>query len=224
MSENYKRHISAHPACCQSIDEKLLKALTGTDNLGQWFIAAAKEAKLDGNVYLLAHADDGVIWGRIKEGKLVTSYESLHQAKGKYEWDAPRIEAAKKTLPASQLATLQQARLFCKTGELLIWKDGDGKWQGRVIRDVQEGETPDWEEAFDEPQLLWGTHGTKLENDFTLLEDGAQGLRHAVPMKLTLKTGEGEFGRTTPPKLMVRHYLNKEGFARVVAGRLVGLQ
>lgn len=226
MSENYKRHIFEHPACCVSIISEKFKGPTETDNLAQWFVEAANEAKLNlaKNVYLLAHADDGVIWGKVVDGRLITSYDALYASQTKVDVDNKRIETAKDTLPSLRLVTLQQARLFCETGELLIWKDGDGIWQDRVIRDVQKGETPDWEEAFDEPQLLWGTHGTQLENDFTLLEEGAQGLRHAVPVKLALQTGESKFGETTPPKLVVRHYLNKEGFTRVVASRLVGLQ
>jgi CRISPR-associated protein (TIGR03984 family) len=102
---------------------------------------------------------------------------------------------------------------------LLVWRDGEGNLQARLIRDKQSNEQSDWDDSLDEPYLIWGTHGIELPNEFTLLRDGSQGLRHAVPCKLVL----GEDGTTTPPRLVVRHYLAKEDFARIVVSRLIGL-
>jgi CRISPR-associated protein (TIGR03984 family) len=145
------------------------------------------------------------------DGRLMTSHEA---GRGNAEAEA--------ACPALRAATLQQARLFAPHAEMLLWRDGDNAWHARLIRDLPSDESTAaaaWHDAFDEPQLLWGTHGRHLPGGFTLLADGAQGLRHAVPMALPLGLG----GAATPPRLVVRHYLNTDGFARVVASRLVGL-
>lgn len=171
--------------------------------------------------YLLAHADDGVIWGRTENNNLLTSDQAI---KDKYATLSPHdaaraeIEAALRTCAPLRRETLQQARLFCEKAELLLWRDGDNRFHARLIRDAQNSEEGEWDDCFDEHQMLWGTHGLHLDSDFTLLRDGAQGLRHAVPLASTLDT-EGE---TTPPRLIVRHYINKQGFARVEASRLIG--
>lgn len=211
---SYKRNItSEHPA------QSVLVTDFDPGNLINWLESQAKTHNL---TYLLAHADDGVIWGLVDEnGRLLTSYETLHKSQAQEKWDGPRIAAAKQNLPQLRIEMLWQARLFAEQAELFIWKDGDGAWQGRLIKDVTDGETAAWRESFDEPQMLWGTHGTQLKYDFTLLEDGAQGLRHAVPVPLKLSNDPTRFGETTPPRLVVRHYLNKDGFAQVVASRLV---
>lgn len=213
----YKRNITAkHPARSVSVTD------FDPDNLVGWLEKNAKTHQL---TYLLAHAEDGVIWGRVDgNGRLLTSYDALHKASAQETWDGPRIAAAKQSLPRLRIEALQQARLFSQEAELYIWKDGDEKWHGRLVANVKEAETADWSESFDEPQLLWGTHGTTLADNFTLLEDGAQGLRHAVPMPLKLDTGSQKFGEATPPRLLVRHYLNKDGFAHIAASRLVALE
>ncbi|GAB4156124.1 MAG: CRISPR-associated protein Csx19 [Candidatus Promineifilaceae bacterium] len=218
---HYQRIIEKkHPASSQSLAKADLVDLK--DDLIGWLTKQAKQHKLGDPCYLLVHADDGVIWGRIdKNEQLRTSYDALRDTEAQKKWDQQRIAAAKKSLPPLRIETLQQARLFTEQAELFIWKDGDGAWQGRLIKDVIDGETAAWLESFDEPQMLWGTHGTQLKYDFTLLEDGAQGLRHAVPVPLKLSNGCTRFGETTPPRLVVRHYLNKDGFAQVVVSRLV---
>jgi CRISPR-associated protein (TIGR03984 family) len=195
-----KREIRPHPAVVEPI---------ATDNITdvkQWL---QTQAATYGLVWLLAHADDGVIWGRVTNGQVITSHDA-----------AQNDNEAKKVCPPLRLETLQQARLFAVHGELLLWRDGDNAWHARLIRDAQNGESTEWNEAFDEPQLLWGTHGRHLSSDFTLLEDGAQGLRHAVPRKLPLDASR----ETIPPRLIVRHYTNKDGFTRIVASRLVDLK
>jgi CRISPR-associated protein (TIGR03984 family) len=166
----------------------------------EWLQAQANQYRLK---WLLAHADDGVIWGELRDGRLVTS-----------------DSVASVVSPPLRAETLQQARLFSEDAELLLWRDGDNRWHARFIRQPLDGETPTFTEAIDEPQMLWGTHG-EHRNGFTLLRDGAQGLCHAVPMELPL----GENQKANPPRLWVRHYLQEDdnGFARIVASRLVKL-
>ena len=161
--------------------------------------------------WLLAHADDGVIWGKVEQGALTTSHEAA-QGDGEAEnvWPPLRVE------------TLQQARLFSKHAELLLWRDGDNVWHARLFRQPAEGEMPAFTEAIDEPQMVWGTHPRPLgDGGFTLMSDGAQGLRHAVPLAVTGAYNE----QNRPLRLWVRHYIGEDetGFARIVASRLVDL-
>ena len=150
---------------------------------------------------LLAHQDDGVIWGKAHaDGDWVTS------------------DAVLNTSPALKGDCLWSARLFNAQREILLWRDGDGNWHAREISDgASEGE-PDFTEWYDEPQLLWGDHGKhEVVNGvtFAVLEEGAQGLRHAPPKAIA------ERG-----KLSTRNYIgyDEDGCAFVKASRLVVLE
>lgn len=213
MNTGWKREITeAHPAIVEPIDILTddLKDVQG------WLQKQAIDHKL---VYLLAHSDDGVNWGRVQAGKLITSHEALQACDVINRDDRARaeIEAAHAACPPLRAVTLQQARLFAEAAELLLWRDGDNEFHARLIRDEADADKAAWIESFDEPQLLWGTHSIQLDGDFTLLSDGVQGLRHAVPESLKL-AGE----RLT--RLIVRHYLAREDFARIAVSRLVKLE
>ncbi len=154
--------------------------------------------------YLLAHTDDGVIWGRLDGEELITSHD-----------------VAPKHSPPLQEEILQTARLFGLDGELLVWRDEAGLWVGRLIIEGTSAATPEWTSAFEERQILWGTDTELRQRGFTLMSDGSQGLFHVVPLTLT-----GHFDeRTRPLQLVVRHYLKADvdGFVRVIASRLVSL-
>jgi CRISPR-associated protein (TIGR03984 family) len=192
-----QREIKAVRAILEEIDVQSLS------QVHDWL---AQQAKQHGLCWLLAHAYDGVIWGRLDDDRLVTSHDA---AQGN-----PQAEAV---CPPLRDKTLQQARLFGETSELLLWRDGDRVWNARLIRDLTAGETSDktpaWEEAIDEEHLLWGTTPTALAEGFTLWAHGAQGLRHAVPYP----SGE------EPPKLQVRHYLARTDHTYIECSRLRGL-
>lgn len=169
--------------------------LTAT-TLRTWLTAHTKTYALK---YLLAHAEDGVIWGHCQQ-ELVTADQVFPQ------------------LPKLQLATLQQCRLFSKSGELLIWRDpiNSSQWRSRLIQDSQPTRN-----TLRENQILWGTSGTEREG-FTLLQDGNEGLRHAVPLQ-GIRFDEATAKR--PVRLKVRHYINydDDGIARIDLSRLVNL-
>lgn len=156
-----------------------------------WLFAQARQYGLG---YLLAHADDGVIWGRI---------------------DADELHIAP-TSPSLRANTLQQARLFSSTGELLLWRSDSG-WRARHVSDVA-GSADD---VIDEDQVLWGdTVVEATPNGFTLVREGSQGMRHAVPIAVT-----AEQLRQHKLRLRVRHYIsnNEDGEARIALSRLVQL-
>ncbi|MEM9758088.1 MAG: CRISPR-associated protein Csx19 [Pseudomonadota bacterium] len=175
-----------------------------------WLGATARDLGLR---YLLAHADDGVIWGLRDSDAFATPY--------------PAVGAQLRTV------TLQEARLFDERGEVLLWRDGVDRFRARVIRPVQESEVPTWSQAFEELHLLWGDQpDPNVDNPaevFTPLREGAQGLRHAPPMPgLTVEA--------LPLALRVRHYVTfapaldekatgagtSPGLARIAASRLLG--
>ena len=158
--------------------------------------------------YLLAHAEDGVIWGHIADKILVTSHEIF-----------PATCRAK-----LRLATLWEARLFGEQAEVLLWR-ADGVWQARVIQDAKL----DTAAYLVETQMLWGTRAEQRKRGFTLLADGAEGLRHAVPIDVP----DARFRHATqseqlhrPVRLQIRHYIDydSDGNARIALSRLVTVE
>lgn len=169
-----------------------------TDNaaLKQWINEQAKIHQLS---YLLAHAEDGVIWGHFNNGSLLTSGEVFEQ------------------LPVFRLLTLQQCRIFGNTGEILLWRSNK-EWQARLCQDKDFPNI----DFISESQMLWGTQREAAEKDgFTLLADGSQGLKHAVP--LTSISFSEQTSR--PIHLQVRHYItyDEDGLACIFLSRLVDL-
>lgn len=195
-------------------------------NLTIWLTSQAKTHKL---LWLLAHLDDGVVWGKRLGERLVTSVGILKEMK---QQDNSQVKSAYEVTPELRLETLQQARLFGENAELLLWRDGDNQFHARLIEDTSDPTNATWLQCFDEPQLLWGTHGipAKVEADnelnekFTLIWEGSQGMHQIIPIKLEVDS-DNKIVKSKAPKLRVRHYLNKkaEGEARVVASRLAGI-
>ena len=162
-----------------------------------------KNAKNNGLKHLLAHAEDGVIWGEFRgnDYKLVTSGD-----------DNVFPQLAK-----LRLCTLQQCRIFGKNAEVMLWKVGQN-WKARSI---EHGHLSD-KDYIPEEQILWGTQAEEEhKKGFTLVSDGSQGLRHAVP--LTGITFKGKDSR--PLRLTVHHYIDydEDGVARIYLSRLVEL-
>ncbi|MBD2150638.1 TIGR03984 family CRISPR-associated protein [Pseudanabaena sp. FACHB-1277] len=175
------------------------------DNHGlrDWLERQAKKHNLR---YLLAHAEDGVIWGRFDDDGLKTSGDVLFDKCTKFHPAKLRSQ------------TLQECRIFSKDGgELHLWRNG-GKWRSHFTADDQ------YKEKIEERQILWGTHGEKNEQyGFTLLRDGSQGLRHAVPFT-DIKVDENQ-KLVKPVRLVVHHYITYDdaGVARISHSRLVDL-
>lgn len=147
--------------------------------------------------WLLAYADDGVIWGELRsDGRLHLSGDAFS-----------RISPPLRTM------TLQQTRLFGQDAELLVWKD-NGAWRVRVIQDGK-GETGEY---YDETHLLWGdkVEQQQDEDGFVLLCEGKEGLRHAAPLYQPI---------SLPMRLRVRHYFayDQDGQAYISHSRLLGI-
>ena len=202
----WRRKIENHPArITPGVDPDI-----GNFNLEKLIVWMEETASKHDLTWLLVHADDGIIWGSFDGDYKLTTSETV----------ACHVRAAEKSVCIPlRMETIQQVRLFGRTCEVLIYRVDDSQLKYRIIDDIKDGQIPDVTEAYDEPYLLWGNHGAELDNNFTLLSDGAQGLYHAVPMVLEIK----ENNETTPPHLVVRHYLNNAGVAKVVVSRLVDL-
>lgn len=173
---------------------------TKNKNIRIWFEAQPAVGK---EAWLLAHADDGVIWGKLQDGKLVASNDAFFHVS-----------------PPLRIERLQEAWLFGEKAEVRIWREGK---EFRAIR--IEDQDLEWAEAFDEDYILWGTKIENKNKGFTLVAEGRQGLRHAVPLDLS----ENDFGKKGFPKhplrLRVRHYIDydEDGRAFIRISRLVKL-
>lgn len=185
---------------------EVLETLTPSGDPVAWLIAQAG----DGGFYLLAHADDGVIWGRVTDGSLITSHDAavLH--------DTTQGTNYTEISPPLREVTLQSARLFNNDCEILLWRD-DSSWRARAIY-TANGDQATFYEAIDELQLLWGNQAEAISDTFMLLSDSGQGLRHIAPVAITADA--------LPLRLRVRHLISEDetGFARITASRLVTLE
>ncbi len=155
--------------------------------------------------WLLAHADDGVIWGkRQNDGTLLLSSDVFSDP----------VEYPSVAVPLRAI-TLQQVRVFGRAGELLLWRTEAG-FAGRMLKN----ELMTLEALPDEQHLLWH-QGESVKTDqqagFALLREGQQGQRHAPPV---IPQGRRR------PTLTVRHYVDydDEGQAYIALSRLVGLE
>ncbi|YAF95635.1 MAG: CRISPR-associated protein Csx19 [Nodularia sp. CChRGM 3473] len=173
---------------------KLLETSLYLD-INEWLENQSEEYQLK---FLLAHAEDGVIWGTFKDGQLLTS------------------DSVFDFFPKLSPLTLQQCRAFGETSEVMLWRTDEG-FKARLIQDEKDTE------FISENHILWGTKADKICGDFTLVSDGSQGLRHAVPLT------DIEFDKNQklyrPLRLNVHHYIDYDdsGVARIDLSRLVNL-
>lgn len=163
--------------------------------LQTWMIAQAHTYRLR---YLLGYADDGVIWGKFENSELTLAGNIFPD------------DVGVALLPQ----TLQQARLFGASAEVMLWR-ADGTFNARVISDGVGKHV----EYFDEENWLWGTRGNlgKEKSGFTLLFEGRQDLRHAPPI--------ANLKQTDRVALVARNYLDaQDGQTFIARTRLVDLK
>ena len=193
---------------CQRLDNN---SIVDNETLIYWLEKQAKEWQLN---YLLAHAEDGVIWGQFNDYKLITAEKIYYQS---------NFDIA---LPSLRLLTLQQCRIFGERGEILLWRTNK-EWKSRLVQDKLEVE------HIPEEQIIWGTQKEKGKNGedgekdgFTLLSDAPQGIKHAVPLTgISFQSRKKNPHR--PVRLLVHHYIKYDeetGIARIFISRLVTLK
>lgn len=128
--------------------------------LNNWLLDRSNEFKL---TYLLAFAEDGVIWGKVDDQLALSSQAYPEEDK----------------FPPLTPLTLQSLRLFGQNGEILLWRE-DGAFKARILEEG-DGDPSQYREY---ELLLWGA--AEKENapkpPFSLYREGAQGFLHAPPV------------------------------------------
>ncbi|MGH8899551.1 MAG: type III-D CRISPR-associated protein Csx19 [Egibacteraceae bacterium] len=156
--------------------------------------------------WLLAHCDDGVVWGhrRTPDGSWALSSAAF-----------PDVS------PPLRAGTLQELRVFGFDEERLVWR-ADGALAGRRLRDAPNGQAAGTE-PINDVRIVRGEHVPgDPERGFTVIVDRA-GSRHAVPVDCW----EQDFDKGQRARLVLRHYLeqdSKTGAVRIAATRLVDLE
>ena len=183
------------------------------DDGGVWLAQQTADlVTTDQPLYALIHLDDGVLWGRVDNSKLVIPLAD------DCDW-----------VPQLRALTVQQCRLFGSNGELFIWRIAEGKWRGRKLLDVQGVGYSKIEES----QLLIGNEIvakppddfnniiTNLKEGFIAIRDRSKGLRQVVPLPATTATIDDNHRLA----LVVHHYLSEDedGQANIKCSRLVDL-
>jgi CRISPR-associated protein (TIGR03984 family) len=159
----------------------------------------------DDLIWLLAHCDDGVVWGKREAAR----------------WRLSSL-AFPDVSPALSDVNLQQLRLFGPLREVLLWH-ADGGLTGRELADTEAVGKDDPLRPEDQSYVLLGDRLVATNEGFSLVAD-ARGSRQAVP----LLGPDDSFGtpaqRRWPLRLQVRHYFvsdPRSGLVRIVASRLV---
>lgn len=194
-------------AYCEQLDDSL--TIKDNSTLYTWLQDKAQKENL---TYLLAHADDGVIWGEFRGDD--------------YQLVASGDNGVFPQLAKLRLCTLQQCRIFGENSEVMIWKVGQ-TWKARLIKDEHLSKIK--KDYICEKQILWGTKSEASKQSFTLVSDGSQGLKHAVPL-INIPFRKDTNNLYRPIRLHVHHYINHDdsgddsGVARIYLSRLVDLQ
>lgn len=172
------------------------------NNLREWITKQMDEKKL---TFLLAFADDGVIWGRMDNGVLSIVREASEKK------DKESVELRDKTL--------QQAYAFNEDMEVRLFRDEMNQWKAYEVRDVDESR------VIVESQILWGE---KLDENDQPTRPGFMRLlaeRKGIPPQIyPIKE---DFDPTKQcVRLEVHHlveYDEQTGEAYIKASRLAGL-
>lgn len=176
-----------------------------------WLLGKSGVAPEDlraGCVWVLAHSDDGVTWGRFD--RQAGRWRLGHEA-------APEVS------PPIRLEALQELRVFGTGGEVLIWRSDDGL-RGRFLEDTEPDGTADDTDPMRPSDELRIVRGDRVragaDGGFTRVTDGT-GAEQVLPIALD----ESQL-RQHEVRLHVRHYWAQnaeDGTVRIAVTRLVDL-
>jgi CRISPR-associated protein (TIGR03984 family) len=179
------------------------KAPQTNEELHKWL----REVMNNDRCWLLAHADDGVIWGKWENDAIATSHDV-----------APDIS------PALRLVTLQQSFIFGARDEVRLWRDDD-VWRARLIDETQLPALC----SICECQVLWGSHIVRqlIGKNGVIFSHLCErvfnyGMDHVVPLSVT-----PDDLKARRLKLHIRHLITRDeetGEARIFLSRLAGLR
>ncbi len=169
-----------------------------TTDLRESMIQMASRPFPDADAWILGTADDGVIWGRLHKGQLVTSADLTVPA-GSQQGIGARVGAQLRR------STLQSLRVFCLQGELRLWRSTAGL--RAVVVTEQNGPAHQDAARLDDEHPLLGAH--KKPGEVAQLSHAASGLVFSI---LRGRAGEVHAppiawsGGSPYPRLLVRHY------------------
>lgn len=177
------------------------KAPEKNENLRDWLEKQMNATRK----FLLAFADDGVIWGIYQEG-LKTAPQSFD----------------KKVRRELRGETMQQAYVFGEKDEVCLFRVGQ-EWKAVQIEDV------DGQDVIDEYHVLWGNEviGAPIDGFAHVRDRIQQSMDDALPIVFEEPINLDE----KAPRLLVRHFIEYDmndseedtGEARVYLSRLVKL-
>lgn len=171
---------------------------------GGWLVENTAELLESDKIgYVLIHADDGVLWGRIEDGRLVTPSRD--------EW-----------VPELRSKTVQQCRVFGSKGELFIWRESEGIWNGRLL--IEDGT------AYRSKERRAILYGSRIDSHpapqgFVSVIELGVGMRQIVPVEVppeALKDDERDFKEDWRVALTVVEYSSEDddGQVMIVCSRL----
>ena len=169
--------------------------------------AIAEAANTD---WLLAHCNDGVVWGRwdVQQNR----------------WRLSTVQFPKygRVSPLLAEENLQQLRVFGSEREVLVWRT-EGGFTGRVL--IEGSGTVRQElQPKEEKHILVGDRLLAGPVDGFSLVGDARGSRHAVPLLCEEKDFKDGNRTRWPLRLTVRHYFTQNedtGVVQIAASRLV---
>ena len=169
------------------------------ENNGSWLVENAADLLiLNESGYVLLHADDGVLWGRIEGGRLVTPPPS--------EWT-----------PSLRSLTIQQCRVFNSKGELFIWRESEGVWNGRAL--IEDGSAY---RSMEKSAILCGSRivSHPAPQGFTPIIEPGVGMRQIVPVQIPddalRKDNKREFKDDWRVVLRVVEYFSEDDDGQVI--------
>lgn len=173
---------------------------TNSDLVG-WLIQHCNE--VGSQCWLLAYADDGVIWGKIDDHKMVTAADVFNT-----EYPG--------AFPVLNMDKLQKASLFGERAEIRLFRR-NGSWS--ALR-IEENPAADESDSFVRSYLLWGNRVKARKDGWTWVEDGQLGIHQALPLEITDKISHRIM------RIDIRYYIDYEkdhGQALIAAKRLCNL-
>lgn len=157
-------------------------------------------------LWLLAHCDDGVVWGKRYDLK-----DPWYLSHVPFPDISPKVSKR----------NLQQLRIFGSTQEVLIWRI-EGSFRGRTLTDTEEIENA--LQPITEEHILVGDRLLADPKEGFSLVGEANGTRHAVPFRCEVADFQAQGRVQWPLRLTVKHYLakdNETGSLRIAVSRLV---
>jgi CRISPR-associated protein (TIGR03984 family) len=169
---------------------------------GRWLVERASGLLgPTGISYALIHADDGVLWGIVDGSRLIMPPSG--------DW-TPKLRSR----------TIQQCRIFATKGELLVWREAEHRYRGRLVSE----EAGAVYEQIPEAYVLYGSRvhtSQAVSGSFTRVFEPTSGIRQIVPKHVT----DSDFANGYRLTLTVSHYLStdEDGQAGIYCSRLSDL-